>query len=149
MSWEKRETTEGVGIGDGENQRKEAGGLLAAIKTVEGHDSSFLVYEFVQQDGETLGVFGSASIDSRLGNVDIGKFIKLTFEGWGVSKNNRKFKQIDVAVWDEEKDGLLEVMKTWPRLQEIRGNVSKAAMVEALDNPPDALTKDDESDLPF
>ncbi len=149
MSWEKRETTEGVGIGDGENQRKEAGGLLAAIKTVDGQDGTFQVYEFVQQDGETLAVFGSAAIDRNMEPMYVGRFIKFVYQGMGKTKAGRDFKMIDVLVWDEGKDGLLEVMKTWPRLMEIRGNVTKAALVEAFDAPPDALSKDDTSDLPF
>jgi len=149
MSWEKQESAEGVGIGDGENQRKEAGGLLAAIRTVDGQDGPFQVYEFVQQDGETLPVFGSASIDRNMEPYFVGRFIKFSYQGMGKTKGGRDFKMIDVMVWDEERDGLLDVMRDWPRLQEIRGTVAKAAIAEAFDDPPDALTKGDESDLPF
>ena len=77
MSWEKQETADGVGIGDGEGQRKVAGGLLASIKTVEGDNGPFRVYDFVQKDGETLPVFGSAAIDRYLNfPVNVGKFVK-------------------------------------------------------------------------
>ncbi len=146
MSWEKRETTDGVGIGDGDGQQEKAGGLLAAIKTVEGSDGPFQVYEMVQKDGTSLGVFGSASINSRLSEGDIGSFVKFHFEGWGKSKGGRKFKQIDVQVWGSD---FSDDMKKWPRFDEIRNGASKAAMVAAFDSPPDSLTKDDADDLPF
>ena len=146
MSWEKRETTDGVGIGDGDGQQEKAGGLLAGIKTVEGNDGPFLVYEMVQKDGTSLGVFGSASIDSRLNTKDVGSFVKFVFEGWGKSKAGRKFKQIDVQVWGSD---FSDDMKEWPRFAEIHNGVSAAAVVAAFDNPPDALTKDDDSELPF
>ena len=147
MSWEKQETADGVGIGDGEGQRKVAGGLLASIKTVEGDNGPFRVYDFVQKDGETLPVFGSAAIDRYLNfPVNVGKFVKLVFERREKTGGGREVKIIDVIFWEEEKDGLTDDMKASPQLKEIRGKAAGAARDGALDREREALSTHDESD---
>jgi len=142
VSWETRETPDGVGIGDGQDQVKQAGGLLATVKDVDGDNGTFRVYEFVQRDGTSQAVYGSSAIDSRLSVADIGLFVKLTFKGRAKSKRGREFKEIDVAVWTDE---LTDGMKAWPRLEELQRN---GTAVASLDDHPDALNKDDD-DLPF
>ena len=114
MGWSKREIPDGVGIGQEEGQQKKAGGLLVQITRDVGENHS-TVYELVQKDGDSLQVWGAATIDSKLNSSDIGKFVKLEFLGIAVGKSGRKYKDIEVSVWDEE---LTDAMKEWPRVEE-------------------------------
>ena len=114
MGWSKREIPDGVGIGQEEGQQKKAGGLLVQITRDVGENHS-TVYELVQNDGDSLQVWGSTTIDSKLNSSDIGKFVKLEFLGIAVGKSGRRYKDIEVSVWDEE---LTDAMKEWPRAEE-------------------------------
>ena len=133
--WKKRENADTVGIGEKEGQRKKAGGLLVEIKHDVGENHS-TVYELVQQDGESLTVWGSTTIDGKLNRSDIGKFIKMEFLGIAVGNSGRKYKDIEVSVWDTE---LTDVMKEWPRVDEYY----------TLEQGAAALSEDEDQSLPF
>lgn len=145
MGWEKREpVTDLVILGDEQGNKKKVGGLLIGLPRDKGYDKTN--YELVQQDGDVLTVSGSASIARQISEADIGKFVKLTFTGWGKSPNG-KFKAIEVNVWEGE---ATPEMKAWPQYgQHTNGKppVSKTA-VETDDDFPGALEPDDD-DLPF
>lgn len=142
MTWQKREVSANlVVLGDAEGNAKGAAGLLASV-TKDPRYPDNRRYEIVQQNGESKSVAGSASINSQLGVDDVGKFVKLTFQGWG-SSGNGKYKIIDVEVWDGD---VKPEMKAWPRYAEFHDN----GAVKAKDTRTAAVVEDDpDSDLPF
>jgi hypothetical protein len=143
MGWQKREVNANlVIIGDGEGNVKSAAGLLAGV-TKDPRYPDNRRYELVQKDGTSKSLAGSASINSQLGIDDVGKFVKLTFDGWGASGNG-KFKKVDVQVYEGE---VTPEMKAWPRYAELHGNGAPKAQ-ESLDERPASLDEEDD-DLPF
>lgn len=145
MGWSKREVSANLVIlGDAEGQVTKVGGLLAGVVPDPRYPDNRR-YELVQKDATSKVVAGSASINSQLGPADVGKFVKLTFEGWGKSANGR-FKEITVEVYEGEATG---EMKSWPRFAELQdGHRSKKAASAVPDpEPPDEDETDD--DLPF
>lgn len=142
MGWTKREVdTNLVILGDGEGNVKSAAGLLASV-TKDPRYPDNRRYELVQKDGTSKSVAGSASINSQLGVGDVGKFVKLSFTGWG-SSGNGKFKKIEVEVHDGE--GATADMLAWPRYAELNGNGGIKATSQ--DKPEE--TPDEDDDLPF
>ncbi len=143
MAWSKREPVSNlVVLGDDEGQVKKVGGLLASVKQ-DAQYPSRSNYELIQKDGESIMLAGSASIGRQLFPGDIGRFVKLTFMGWGSSKNG-KFKEIEVNVFDGEPT---DDMKKWPRYAEL----SRKPKGESADGDPGPTdTGDDfDDDLPF
>ncbi|KKL24153.1 hypothetical protein LCGC14_2418190 [marine sediment metagenome] len=145
--WKKREITEGVGIGAEDGQRKKVGGLLAEIRVDVGKNHSN-VYELIQKDGDSLQVWGSTTIDGKLNRSDIGKFVKLEYLGMVQGKSGRKYKDIDVAVWE---GALNDAMKAWPRMGEFhdaeQGNGGEPT--EDFADFPEALDEAEDDSLPF
>ena len=143
MSWEKQETPEAIGIGDGKDQKPKAGGLLAEVREVEGDNGPFMVYDFVQRDGTTQAVYGSSAIDRELkSGVHVGRFIKLVFKERVAGKKGREFKDIDVEIW---KGDPTDDMRAWPRFEELQ---PKPVAAPSIDEFPGALDASDD-DLPF
>ena len=134
MTWTKRENADAIGIGEKDGQQKKAGGLLVEIRADVGENHS-VVYDLVQKDGTSLQVWGSTTIDGKLNPSDIGKFVKMEFLGMAVGNSGRKYKDIEVSVWDAE---LTDAMKEWPRVEEY---YTAEAGVAAMDGEDD--------DLPF
>lgn len=144
MGWQKREVSANlVVIGDAEGNARKAGGLLVAV-TKDPRYPDNRRYELVQKDGTSKSVAGSASINSQLGVDDVGKFVKLEFEGWG-SSGNGKFKKITVEVHDGESPS--PEMKAWPRYSEFHG--AGKATPAAGDPEPVEPPEDEDDDLPF
>lgn len=149
MGWSKREVSANLVIlGDAEGQVRKVGGLLAAV-TPDPRYPDNRRYELVQKDATSKIVAGSASVNSQLGPGDVGKFVKLSFEGWGKSANGR-FKTITVEVYEGEASG---EMKSWPRFGELQDGhtPTRTAPVAAQEPPiPEQATGDDDLDsLPF
>lgn len=143
MGWQKREVSGNlVVLGDAEGHVKSAGGLLASVTRDQRYPDNRR-YELVQKDGTSKSIAGSASINSQIGVDDVGKFVKLAFEGWGDSPNG-KFKKIDVQVWTDEPT---DEMKKWPRWAELHANGGVKAQAP-LNQKPEALDEEDD-DLPF
>jgi len=115
MTWQEREAADLIVIGDNkeEGQVQQCGGLLASVRPDPNPEFKNKRYELVLQNGDTVEVAGSASIDRKLHEHDVGSFVKITFESWGVNKRGQKFKNISVKVWDGE---LSDKMKDWPHL---------------------------------
>lgn len=148
MGWEKREpVTDLVILGDSEGDRKRVGGLLIAMPRDKGYDKTN--YQLVQQNGDVLTVSGSASIARQINEQDIGKFVKLTFTGWGKSPNG-KFKAIEVNVWEGE---ATPEMRAWPQYGETKKNGKPPVAAKDGEIPSDFSDFDnappDDDDLPF
>ena len=144
MGWSKREVSANLVIlGDAEGNVKSVGGLLANVSPDPRYPDNRR-YELVQKDGTSKSLAGSASINSQLGIGDVGKFVKLSFTGWGHSSNGR-FKEISVEVWE---DAVTEDMKKWPRWAEFQNGATKA---KASGEPPtpEQPAEDDDDSLPF
>lgn len=139
MTWKKRERdTDLVILGDAEGHAQKTGGLLATIKPDPVYEKNKR-YELVRQDGTSVEVAGCASINRSLSPNDVGKFVKMTFVGWGNSPNG-KFKEIDVEVYEDEPTA---EMKQWPRWAELQNG-------EQEKPPTGQMPEDDEDDsLPF
>ncbi len=133
--WKERESTDGVGIGEEKGQRRKAGGLLVEIRYKVGKNKS-TVYELIQQDGEGLQVWGSTTIDSKLNQSDIGKFVKLEYLGMAMGNSGRNYKDIRVSVWDAD---LTDTMREWPRVDEFYTTKQGAV----------ALSEEEDDALPF
>jgi len=146
MSWTKREVSANLVIlGDAEGQVRKVGGLLAAIMPDPRYPDNRR-YELVQKDGTSKTVAGSASINSQLGVGDAGKFVKLTFEGWGKSANGR-FKEITVEVFEGEPT---PEMLAWPRYKEVQDSQKRRPAGKAEPPPVEEPPIDDlDDDLPF
>lgn len=143
MGWNKREVdTNLVILGDAEGHVKSASGLIASIRPDQRYPDNRR-YELVQKDGTSKSVAGSASINTQLGVGDVGKFVKLTFNGWGTGGNG-KFKKVDVEVYEGEPT---DEMKKWPRWAELHANGGVKAQAP-LNQKPEALDEEDD-DLPF
>lgn len=137
MGWHKREpASDLVILGDGEGQIERIGGLLVGVIPDPRYPDNRR-YELVQQNGESRFVAGSASINSQMGPGDVGKFVKLTFQGWAKGSRGQRFKDIEVLVWEGEPNA---DMKKWPRYGEFDGTPM----------PSEAPIEDDYGDdLPF
>ncbi len=136
MAWAKREpVTNLVVLGDGEDNRRKIGGLLAGTPRDRMYPEK-VNYLIVQKDGEEMVLSGSASLGRQIADSDIGKFITCEFTGWGKSANGR-FKMIDVNVWEGE---LTDAMKKWPRFAEFstKTQAQKKAAANGKNAPPDA-----------
>lgn len=141
--WQKRDSSNLIVIGDGEGQARKVGGLLASIAPDPRYPDNRR-YELVQQDGTSKIVAGTTVVNNQIGIHDIGKFIKLSFEGWG-SGGNGKFKNIDVQVFE---GAPTDDMKKWPRFAELHGR--KASVAAPLDETPTPLGEESDDDsLPF
>lgn len=136
MGFKTIEQTDAVSLGGDEGQKKSAGGLLVEIHSDVGANHS-MVYDFVQEDGEILRVWGATTIDGKLTSIHIGKFVVLKFKGMETGKSGRNYKDIEVGVWDDD-DELSDRLKKWPRAMEFYGNGEAAAVEEESDE-----------DLPF
>lgn len=135
MGWSKREVdTNLVILGDAEGNVRKVGGLLASVKADHRYPDNKR-YELVQQDGTSKSLAGSAAINSQLGPEDVGKFIKLTFDGWGAGGNG-KFKKITVEVFEGD---VTPDMAKWPRYGEFHGT----------SGDPGPVQPEGDDDLPF
>lgn len=136
----------GVGIGAKDGQQKEAGGLLASITHDVGENHSTM-YELVQQNGDSLNVWGSTSIDNKIRPSDIGQFIKIQFKGMATGKSGRQYKDITVDFFTGEKT---DVHTNWPRYNELQNGVPVTNEKSDYAEFPEALKSEEEEDsLPF
>jgi len=115
MTWTELAASDAVGIGEKENQRTKAGGLLVRVEYDQGPKKNSAIYELVQSDGTSLRVWGSAAIDRKLSVINIGKFIRLEFKKMSKNKDGTDFKAIKVEVFEGD---LTDKMKEWPRVEE-------------------------------
>jgi hypothetical protein len=148
MTWQERQMEDAIALGDDtmKGQKLKAGGLYKERRETD----TGMIYTFVQKDGEEKHVWGSAAIDNQIRETDMGKFIKLEFHGWGVTKRGQKFKQITVSVWDGPPT---DEMRKWPQWEEMHKKLRNA---EHGDNEPpldptqgEVDGPDEEDDLPF
>lgn len=157
MGFVKREVLDNLVIlGDDDGNVQKAGGLLTRLVPNTQFDKPKTDYEYVDKNGDLKVIGGGATLARQITPADVGKFFKVEFEGWGKSGNG-KFKKISVYMWDGE---ATEDMKKWPRFAEFFGKqpdprAREAAVAMAtkirddFDAMPDALQKDEDSDLPF
>jgi hypothetical protein len=145
MGWTKREVDKDLVIlGDGEGNVTRVSGLLASVTPDQRYPDNKR-FALVQKDGSVKSVAGSAAINGQLYPSDVGKFVKLTFDGWGHSGNG-KFKKINVEVYEGE---ATPEMQAWPRFKELQWKAAAAAGSKDEPPPPDPSSAPDESDLPF
>ena len=137
MAYKTIEQTDAVSLGEGDDQKKSVGGLLVEIRSSVGPNKS-MMYDFVQEDGEILKVWGSSTIDGKITSNHIGKFVVLRFKRMETGQSGRPYKVIEVGVWDDD-DNLSDRMKKWPRVEEFYGGEVAATIAEATDD----------EDLPF
>ena len=83
-------------MGDEPGQLQEVEGVLRARRPSERYQGQYL-YEIEKADGEHVTVAGTGAINARLIEHDVGKLVKLSFQGWGKSANGN-FKDIRVLV---------------------------------------------------
>jgi len=106
----KTREVQGTGIGDKEGQVEFFQGVLAGITKDVGENHSTM-YDFINDAGEHMNIWGSTTMDQRIFESDIGNFGTITFNGMGKSKAGRTFKDIEVQWWDGEPD---ERVAKWP-----------------------------------
>jgi hypothetical protein len=159
MSWGKREVVNNfISLGDGDDDVTKTGGILTRIVKNSHYDK--MDYEFVGKDGELAVLSGQATLARQISPDDMGKFFKAEFKGWGKSANG-KYKVIEVYIWDGEPN---EAMKAWPKFATYYGKKSadhtgpsaaKKLAEKVRDDfddfadPPKALAKAEDDDLPF
>lgn len=140
MTWKKRETSgEITKLGDAEGHVKKAGGRLVAIRDGK-YDNRLFVLE--QEDASVLTVAGNTMMEEQIQNSDIGKFVKMEFDGWGESKSGNRYKEIYVYFWDGE---LSERMKAWGNGGE--RPIEQPVAAPVVEEPP--IGDEPEDDLPF
>jgi hypothetical protein len=61
-------------------------GVLTAIKTDIGQNASMMYMVEESQSHETVGVWGSTILDSRMAGVKIGEEVKIVYKGLGDKK---------------------------------------------------------------
>jgi len=93
QEWVKKEGSVAT-LGDGEGQVKEVSGKLLKIEQSKKYENR-KNYILEQPDGSTVTCFGSAFIDNRVSESDIGKTMK--FEYAGMDKKTRA-KIIEVFI---------------------------------------------------
>ena len=86
-------------LADGPGQLQEVEGVLIARTESTMYKGNYL-YVIQTPDGEELTIGGTAALNARLCDGDVGKLVRLEFTGWGESKSG-KFKQISVSVWKD------------------------------------------------
>jgi len=149
--WTRRDGASNlVVLGDGEGQVTKVQGLLANI-TPDPRFPDNKRFAVVQRDGTEVTVAGSAAINSAVGLQDVGKFLRLEFEGWQKGRNGQ-FKAIKVEVYDGE---ATDTMRQWPRWAELnskeprkQSRAAKPALAEPPIADPDPDEEEDD-DLPF
>lgn len=144
MAWSKRNTGELLVLGDANGQVRKAGGLLVGVRKSSEYDN--FLFDFVKQNGDTVAVAGSTTINNVLGPRDIGKFVKIEFLGWGQGKSGRKFKDIDVQVWDGEPT---DDMRAWPRYHEFQNSGAVDDQTHSDDRDAAYGVDEEDDDLPF
>lgn len=145
-NWKERKSTSDLTVlGDDEGHVRNVGGLLTAVRQDTMYPSRSN-YELTQRNGDVLWLAGSASLSRQLGPVDVGHFIKASFEGWGQSPNG-KFKNIHVSVYEGEPT---PVMLAWPGYAEMHAKPKKAATpLTVVPSVDDDFSDDDGLDMPF
>ena len=139
MAYKTLEQGETIGIGEGEGERKSAGGLLVKIKKEVGKFKSN-VYSFIQEDGEILKVWGSTTTDDKLDDIHIGKFVILRYLGMEKGGTaGREFEDIKVDVWNDD-DPLSDRLLNWPFVEKYYDVKKELSSVS---------DDDDEDSLPF
>ena len=148
MAWTKRKV-EGtvVMLGKGKDKTQTVQGLLAAIKKTK----LALLYELVQDNGESFLVYGCTDIYNQVGADDIGKFVKMTYTGEIETKSGNPMKLIDCNVWSGP---LLPEMESWPRLAEFVGDDVPRYIMPMQGEEPKQLPAGgdpdpEDDDLPF
>src|SRR3990167_10500700 len=82
---------------DPELQGELVGKYLGKKENIGRNNST--VYQFEQEDGKKIGVWGSAVIDNRMKEVQIGDMVKMVYLGKvNNPKSGRTFKNFDVFV---------------------------------------------------
>ena len=100
MTLVKREVT-GLGIGSGPDQVSEIEGVLLKVTEDVGENHS-MMYTLILENGQPQNVWGSTTMDQRIGQTDIGNFCLIKFEGMEKNpKSGRTFKDIQVY-WEAE-----------------------------------------------
>lgn len=87
-----------VGSADAWKPEKEGDEITGIYWTKEegvGRNGSNM-YMLKQDDGEIIGVWGSAIIDSRMSRVQPGREVKIVFRGKIKTQNGREAKNFDV-----------------------------------------------------
>jgi hypothetical protein len=97
-AWETRRGSGSILVlGDESGQLQEIEGTLTARRVSPAYADNFL-YDISTSDGESVTIAGTASLNARLTEHDIGRYVAITFKGWGATKRGNKFKDIDVRV---------------------------------------------------
>ena len=134
MTWKKRETSgEITKLGDAEGHVRKVGGRLVAIRDGK-YENRLFVLE--QEDGTVKTVAGNNMLEEQVRESDIGKFVKIEFDGWETAaKSGNQYKKIYAYFWEGE---LSERMKAWGRSPE-----------PEPEPEPQPVPDDDDDDLPF
>jgi hypothetical protein len=109
MTWKKRETAgEITKLGDAEGHVKRALGRLVATRDGK-YDNRLFVLE--QEDGSVITVAGNNMLEEQVHENDIGKFVRMEFDGWATAeKSGNQYKKIYAYFWEGE---LNDRMKAW------------------------------------
>jgi len=75
----------------------EGDSIMGVLKTIRKGQFDNGVYDIETEEGLQT-VFGTTVIDSRLNKEDVGKRIKITFNGWGKTRGGQQFKNFTVLV---------------------------------------------------
>ena len=100
MTLVKREVT-GLGLGNKDGQAQEIEGVLLKITEDVGENHSTM-YTLILENGQRQNVWGSTTMDQRIGPSDVGNFCRIQFVGMAKNpKTGRTFKDIQVY-WETE-----------------------------------------------
>lgn len=157
MSWEKKE---GLGrivkMSDAADAVQEIEGIY--LGTVYGHkfpDRPLHAFRTsVSTGSETISTGGNTQLNEKLTEQDVGKLVKLVFDGWYTTKGGRNAKSFSVMTHE----GVVppELAAEYPSLANTPLTplpVTKAPRkgkqpIDELHRKPDALEPEDD-DLPF
>lgn len=139
--WDILEPRNLIVIGDGKGQKLECGGLLIAIMADPKYKEK-VRYLLVFKDGDEYELAGNAALSQRISSTDVGKLIKVKFEGWDTGGGNKTKK---IAVISQSREITTdEQKKMFPRWHDFEHGAPP---------PPEraeqAETSDDDDNIKF
>lgn len=139
--WDVLEPRNLIVMGDGKGQKLQCGGLLIAIMADPKYKEK-VRYLLVFKSGDEYELAGNAALSQRISSSDIGRLIKVTFEGWDTGGGN-KTKKIHVV--SQPREITTDEQKKWfPRWQDFAGEASRAPeRAEPADTTAAAADDDD------
>ena len=86
---------------DWETDGEKVEGELVKVDTGVGKNESN-VYTIKAEDGEEVGIWGTAVLDNRLSGVEVGTKVQIIYKGKRKNpESGRIFKDFSISIWEE------------------------------------------------